>query len=442
MSEVALASGSEREEEGGARKVLVVDRERFSDLICKMLSDRYQTTSAADGLGAILRLRESLADAMVVEVSIPGNGIRLSELMGLSPQFSHIPTILTSANSSVDMVLRAREAGASSYLVKPFRPSDLIKRIEEALTEFSVIGAISQEMTGGMSGGTSATGETRRSIQERVKKISGLPVFPATHAEILKLAKSENANSEALAEQIKMDPSLLATVLKLTNSAYYGLRKKVVSLKVAVSLLGFEEIANLVMSAQVFQNLSGYKSKQGLDLKAFWRHSVGTGVIARSLARKMHAEKESPFLAGILHNIGKIVLDRFFTDYYAQVVALVQRGDVSISQAEGEVLGLTHAEVGGQLAQEWRFSEDLLNCILYHHALENVRRYQRLVDLVHLADVICRMLEFGSGGDALIPQVDPEVMDRFALTESGLQMLAEAAKEDLANAESFLMALG
>jgi len=211
---------------------------------------------------------------------------------------------------------------------------------------------------------------------------------------------------------------------------------------VAVSLLGFEEIANLVMSAQVFQNLGGYKNKLGLDLKAFWRHSVGTGFVARSVAKKLQTESETAFLAGMLHDLGKVVLDRFFPDYYVQVITLVKRGGVTISQAEEEILGLTHAEVGGQLAAEWKFSENLQNTILYHHAPDNARRYQRLVGLVHLSDAICRSLQFGSGGDDLTPQIDPAVMDRFALTEKGLQMFSETAKDDLEAAESFLLALG
>ncbi|MBI2950882.1 HDOD domain-containing protein [bacterium] len=381
----------------GPKRVMVVDRERFSDLICKMLSGKYQTTVATDGLQAVRALKESPPDVIVVEMSIPGSGLRLAELVGISPKFNHIPVVLTSANPSMDIVLKAKDAGVSSYLAKPFRPSELASRIEQALTEPVVApepsAEVSPEEKGaavGAEGTPAAVEGARRSIRDRVKKIDGLPVFPATHAEIMKLAKSENATSEALAEQIKMDPSMLATILKLVNSAYYGLRKKVDSLKVAVSLLGFEEIANLVMSAQVFQGLGGYKNKLGLDLKGFWRHSVGAGFVARSVAKKLQTEAETAFLAGMLHDIGKVVLDRFFPDYYIQVMGLVKGGEMSIGQAEEEVLGLTHAEVGGQLAAEWKFSENLQNVIMYHHAPEVARRYQRLVGLVHLSDGICR----------------------------------------------------
>ncbi|MSS71597.1 MAG: HDOD domain-containing protein [Candidatus Latescibacteria bacterium] len=300
--------GSGGDGKAGTRRVMVVDRERFSDLICKMLSGRYQSLVAVDGLQAVRALKETPPDVIVVEMAIPGGGLRLAELVGMSPKFNHIPVVLTSANPSLDIVLKAKEAGVSSYLAKPFRPSELLSRIEQALSEQVVSGEPSAEGSAQESGAASGTPEpgvavegAKRTIRDRVRKIDGLPVFPATHAEIMKLAKSENATSEALAEQINMDLSLLATILKLVNSAYYGLRKKVDSLKVAVSLLGFEEIANLVMSAQVFQNLGGYKNKLGLDLKGFWRHSVGTGFVARCVAKKLQTESETAFLAGMLH---------------------------------------------------------------------------------------------------------------------------------------------
>ena len=443
-------SGSEVEKPDGPKVVLVVDRQRFSELICKMISSKFATASVADGLTAVREIQESNPDVIVVEMSVPGKGIRLAELVGLSPKFNHIPVILTSTDPSVDIVMKARDAGVSSYLAKPFRPSELLGRIQEALSEPAAPEAPKQPDETGEAGSEGASEDAqeegdpaRQTIRDRVKKIEGLPSFPTTHAEIMKLAKSEDANSEALAEQIKMDPSLLATVLKLVNSAYYGLRKKVSSLKVAVSLLGFEEIANLVMSAQVFQKLGGTKKKrEGLDLMAFWRHSVGTGFVARAAAKKLQTEAESAFLAGMLHDVGKLVLDMFFSEFYNQVVEKAKTEKMLIVKAEEEIMGVTHAEVGGQLATEWKFGEDLQNSILSHHNPQYVRRYQRLVGVIHLADIICRTLEFGNGGDDLIPEIDQTVMDRFAMTEKGLTILAETAKKDLEDADSFLMALG
>ena len=169
---------------------------------------------------------------------------------------------------------------------------------------------------------------------------------------------------------------------------------------------------------------------------------MGTAFVARSIAKKLQTETEPAFLAGMLHDLGKVVLDCYFSDYYASVLELVKSEEMPILRAEQEILGLSHAEIGGQLAKEWKFSNSYLNTILYHHQPRQARRYQRLVCLVHIADVLCRQLGYGSGGDDVVPEFDENALTRFSLSESGIQILTEAAEADLQDADSFLSALG
>ncbi len=439
----------------GPKQVLIVDQERFSALIAKMLPASYETDTVSDGMQAIKKLRSSKPELIVVEQDIPGNGIKLAELVGMSPKYSGIPIILVSANPSSDTIIRSRNAGVSAYLAKPFRPSELQSRIESAFRAAKAAAPDPAKADGGADGpGESAPGASGSpdeaeeeqqgegaAIQQRVKQIEGLPPFPATHAEIIKQAKGDEASSEDLVGTIQMDPSFLATVLKLVNSSYYGFRKKVDSLSLAVTLLGMEEIANLVLSAQVFEQLGGYDEGGGLDPKEFWRHSVGTAFVARAIAKKLQTEVEAAFIAGMLHDVGKVVLDRFFADYYGTVLEIVQSEEKSLHDAEVEILGLSHAEVGGQLATEWKFSENVLNFILHHHYPKASRRHQRLVCVVHMANAITRELKFGSGGDDLVPDAEESVLERFHLGDRGLSVLREAGEADLGDAESFLSAL-
>jgi putative nucleotidyltransferase with HDIG domain len=278
-------------------------------------------------------------------------------------------------------------------------------------------------------------------MRDRVRQIDGLPSFPATHAEIMKLARSQEASSEDLADRIQLDPAFLAQVLKLSNSTYYGFTKKITSLKLAVTMIGMEEIANLVMTAQVFQRLGRYDGGAGLDLPAFWRHSVGTGFVARAVAKKLQVEVETSFLGGLLHDLGKVVLDRYFADYYAAVFQQIQTRQIPILQAEREVLGVGHSEIGAQLAAEWKFADNYASCIENHHDPMAARRYARLVRVVHIADALCRKIGFGSGGDENVPDIDGGVLDSFSITGRGIDMLEEAARTDLDSAESFLGAL-
>ena len=181
-------------------------------------------------------------------------------------------------------------------------------------------------------------------------------------------------------------------------------------------------------------------------MKAFWQHSVGTAFISRAVAKKLQTEVDAAFLAGMLHDLGKIVLDHFFGEYYGAAVEMAAEGEISIFEAEREVMGTTHAEVGGQLATDWNFSKNFLNTILHHHNPRLARRHNRLVCVVHLGNALCRELKYGSSGDDLEPKIDESVLDRFNLGDRGMQLLRESAAEDLEkaveDANSFLAGLG
>jgi len=429
----------------GAKRVLIVDRDRMAALISKMLIENYAADVATDGLKAVKKLRTLLPSLILADVDVPGNGLRLAELVGMNPKFRGIPVILTSAKPSPDIVIKARNAGASSYLAKPFGPRDLRGRIDQALSPRALQEISGESAPGDSDADAAQQPETedgaRTDIIGRVRQIEGLPPFPATHAEIMKLAQSEDATSADIADKIQLDPDLLAMVFKLVNSSYYGFRKQIDSLKLAVTLLGLEEVANLVMTAQVFQKLGNYESKTGLDIQALWKHLVGAAFVARAIAKKLKTEEESAFLSGMLHDLGKVVLDCFFSDYYAAVLDMVKAEDIAIVSAEQETLGISHTDVGGQLAVEWKFADKYQNAILHHHKPERATRFGRLVGLVHLADALCRQLGYGSGGDDLTPDIDEAVLERFALGDKGLQILTEAAQQDLEDADSFLSAL-
>ncbi len=419
------------------KRVLIVDQDRFASLISKMLVGRFEPETASDGPSAVNVLRDSPPDLLIVEEGV--GGIRLAELVGMSPKYDHIPIILTSSHPSPDSIIRSRNAGVTNFLAKPFRPSDLQACIQSALEEAQTAQEADPEEEAAENG--EEREEKSQSLRERVKQIDGFPTFPATHAEIMKLARSDDSSSGDLAEQIQLDPSFLAQVLKLVNSSYYGFRKPTNSLKLAVTLIGLEEIGNLVMAAQVFEQLGNYDGGGGLDLTEFWRHSVGTAFIARAVAKKLQTEVEAAFLGGLLHDLGKVVLDRYFADYYGAVFEAVETKNQTILDAELDVLGVGHEEIGGQLATAWKFGENYSACIENHHDPQKTRHYSRLVYVIHIADCLCRQLEYGSGGDSVVPEVSEEILDHFSMGDRGMQILTEAAKADLDDADSFLSAL-
>ena len=431
------------------RSVLIVDRSRLAKLIAMMLTRSYRTFVATDTIGAANKLKKQAPDLLLVDVDVPGDGIRFTELVRRSPKFRSLPVILMSGRPSPDSLSRARRAGATAYVAKPFRPKDLQTRIESALlagqTPFSCstrfdLGVCPETLEETASGSSERAGEV--SMAETVGAIESLPPFPATYAEIMKLARDGSSSSREIARKIQLDPSLLATVFKLANSSYFGFRNRVDSLDLAVTLLGVEGIANLVLSAQTFDALGNTDGQGGLDLQSFWRHAVGTAFVARTLAARLNVAEESAFLSGMLHDLGKVVLDRFFADRYKPVLEHARTHEMSLIRAEETLLELTHAQIGGQLAVEWKLAEKFQDCMLYHHVPQTNCRYHRLVCLVHLADVLCRNLGYGSSGDVSVPEIDPSVQERFSLGSERLKAYAEDAQRSIEGADSFLAALG
>ncbi|MDP6039240.1 MAG: HDOD domain-containing protein, partial [Candidatus Latescibacteria bacterium] len=290
------------------KRLLVVDKPRFSRLIHRMLAGRYDVICVDDAPSALQAMRYNRPDAVVADFSVRGGGLRLIELMEMNERFAHTPFILMCMKPTSDLVERAKQSGVDSFLVKPFPPSgliDLLGLVQSKPTRRAPIPESEEEEERGLA----------EKIEEKMQSIDGLPPFPATHAKIMELANSDA--SDAVANQIQMDPSFLASVLKLSNSAHYGFTRQVDSLKLAVTLLGFEEISNLVMSLQVFQEMGDYERESAFDQAAFWKHSVGTAFIARAIAQQLSTEVEVAFMGGLLHDIGKVVLDRFFTEFYA-----------------------------------------------------------------------------------------------------------------------------
>lgn len=356
---------------------------------------------------------------IIADIGIPGGGLKLAQLLGVSPTLKSIPVVLMAAESADDYGERAKNAGAVSYLSKPFGPETLEGALASILLSEPFDDPVRIEPL----------------VMGQVREIEGLPSLPAPHAEILARTRNRVASANDIAEMIELDPGLLATVLKLANSSCFGFRQRVDSIKLAVSLLGLEEIGDLVMSAHVFGQLGSRENGSGLDVDAFWRHSVGTAYVARGLAKWMQMEGESAYLAGLLHDVGKIVLDQHFGYFYGPVVKKVQDDGLVSTDAEYEALGITHAEVGGEIAILWKLPEAIQDSIMYHHRPWHACRYDRTACLVHLADVICHRLGYGLGTS---PRLDETVVKRFNLGGKFLEGLLVSAKEELEKADIFL----
>lgn len=267
-------------------------------------------------------------------------------------------------------------------------------------------------------------------IRRVVERIQNLPTLPVVVTQILKLVNSRESDANDVQSILARDQSLTTKIMRLVNSSFYGYAGKITTLQQAVVILGFDTIKSIALSATVFSAFPS-RTRATFDREAFWRHSIATGVAARHLAKESKFEQvEEAFVAGILHDIGKVVLDEYATELFDTVLAYVEEHDVLVYEAERAVLGFSHAQIGRWLATKWALPADFVDVIFYHHQPGNALRAPHLTAIVHTADVLARTLKLGSGGDRKVPPLDPAAWTLLNLPEEALRkMLAEIPGE-------------
>jgi putative nucleotidyltransferase with HDIG domain len=272
-----------------------------------------------------------------------------------------------------------------------------------------------------------------------VQRIVDLPTLPLVIPQVFRLVEDRRSSAGDLARVIGSDQSLASRILRLANSAFYGFRREITSINHAVVLLGFDTVKSIVLAATVFDTLKDADSASSFDREQFWLHVVATATAARVVARALRvADPEAAFVGGLLHDIGKVVLDRYFHRRYAESARLATESPCPIREAEVAVFGVDHAEVGGWLAERWRLPRPIIEPVTFHHRpAAGAREHWGVSASVHLADILARNAEIGSGGDKLVPLPDPEVLARLHVRPANLRQWTEALLVERQAVETF-----
>lgn len=259
--------------------------------------------------------------------------------------------------------------------------------------------------------------------QQRLKKVTqsiiGLPTLPAVVTQLIGLIDNPKTSARNVAQLISADQALTAKILKLANSAFYGFPREIATVDLAVVVLGFETVKSLGLSVSVLERFSGGGDNGHFDRQKFWEHSIACGVAAKLLAEKLrYRVSGEAFAAGILHDIGKLILSQYFPADFKQIIEMVEAKDLYIGKAEEEVLGVTHADVCAWLAQRWNLPNQLEDAIKYHHAPGRAPPgHNELPSLIHLADFLCRRERIGDAGGERFPSLDPAALRAFGIHE-------------------------
>jgi putative nucleotidyltransferase with HDIG domain len=269
--------------------------------------------------------------------------------------------------------------------------------------------------------------------EEKIKRImaqvKSFPGMPATAAKLLKMLKDAESTAAQIEEVLRYDAGLTANILKLTNSAYFGIPSKVSSVRQAIMMLGWKRLLQLVMtmcmSTVMKKPVAGYDLPQG----ELWRHSVAVSVAAEAVVKALKIpEAEEVFTAALLHDVGKLVLGGFVEDDLEQIKAMVSKG-IPFEIAEYMVIGTDHAKIGALILEKWDFPKDLVNAVSWHHDPETCENHCTLSDIVHIANTIGLRIGFGRDSEGIRIEPSVSVTDRLGFEPVDLEVLAEQTLE-------------
>ncbi len=265
---------------------------------------------------------------------------------------------------------------------------------------------------------------SRPELLDIMARVDSFPSMPGSASKLLKLLDNPDSTASQVEEVLRLDPGLTANVLKLTNSAYFGLPTKVASVKQAVVLLGWKTIFKLVMTSCM--NAVMGKQVPGYDLSPgeLWRHSIAVTAAAEGLMKELNIPPaDEVFTAALLHDVGKLALGDFVREDIKELDALAAQG-VSFQEAEHKILGADHAEIGAHILDNWSLPPAIVEAVRWHHSPDSAAATNTVIDIVHVADVLCLMIGIGVGREGLQYEPLPSATKRLGLRPAHLEMVA------------------
>ncbi|MGD2098075.1 MAG: HDOD domain-containing protein [Desulfobacterales bacterium] len=266
---------------------------------------------------------------------------------------------------------------------------------------------------------------TNRKIYRIALDIEAFPGMPTTAAKLLPLLEDSDSTAAEIESILKYDPGLTANILKLTNSAYFGIPTRISSVRQAIVLLGWKRLLQVVMticmSPLMNKTIPGYDLPRG----ALWHHSIAVSVAAEVLVNALKIpDADEVFTAALLHDVGKLILGGFVKEDIEQIEDMVSKG-ITFDVAESMVLGTNHAEIGGQILDKWSFPSELVSAVQWHHDPEACEESCNLSDIVHVANTMGIMTGYGKIDQDLAAEHFSTVADRLGLAPENLEEMAQ-----------------
>ncbi len=258
-----------------------------------------------------------------------------------------------------------------------------------------------------------------------IAQLGTIPSMPVVVGKLRQLLSDPDVDFKKLAEVLKYDPGMTANILRLANSAYFGFVSKVDSVPQGIARLGTKRMYELILAAAVGpivqRSIKGY----GLPAGELWKHSIAVAIGTEQLARLLgHRVPDHAFTTGLLHDVGKIIMGTFIEVDADPILDLVEQQEITFDEAERQILGIDHAEVGALLFEKWNLPDSVINVTRWHHQTEGFKGDHLVLNLVHVADTVSLMSGIGTGTDGLAYHPSPDVVDELGLSVSTIEICA------------------
>ena len=274
-----------------------------------------------------------------------------------------------------------------------------------------------------------------RSLEIKIARSENLPVLPQIVSQVLKLADDPEASPKAMEKVIERDPAITAKILRVANSSYYGLNQ-VPSIGRAISMLGMNTIRSLVVGVAYQQLMSGRAVASHFDKLEFWRHSLGVATGARILAKlKMPMRAEELYVAGMMHDVGLLVMDRFHPLELDKAVGYAIDEGMRLHEAENLLFGFDHSKLGSILAKQWGLSQVVLDAIEFHHQPDVDENKSASTAVVAQANHLAHQCGLTNNIPCLDPQVDEMLLEMVGMPPEQLEVIKNVIAQEVVRAE-------
>jgi len=252
-----------------------------------------------------------------------------------------------------------------------------------------------------------------------IARADEFPTLPTIYSALSDVIANPRSTAADLAVVISEDQASAAKVLKAANSPIYGYRGKISTITQAIVYIGFQEVRNLIIAMGIIDIFKNSKMNFPFNPVDFWKHSIAVGTITRLIGKSLGVSNlENYFLAGILHDIGKLLFFKFVPDEYAKAVNYAIDNNITAREAENEILGVNHIVAGELLAEKWRLPQSLRESIRYHIVgrVDNVNN--QLIASVHIANIVASLLELGQSGEDVVLPPNQEALKTLSLPDN------------------------